>query len=129
MTRVDTRADDLTVIILAAGEGKRMRSRMPKVLHPLCGRPLIGYPVRLARALSDRIVVVVGPDGDGVRETVGPTARFVEQRERLGTGHAVLQARPASGEAGPVTKKVQKVFFEAVKGVDRRYSEWLTIAS
>jgi bifunctional UDP-N-acetylglucosamine pyrophosphorylase/glucosamine-1-phosphate N-acetyltransferase len=120
MTRVDTRADDLTVIILAAGEGKRMRSRMPKVLHPLCGRPLIGYPVRLARALSDRIVVVVGPDGDGVRETVGPTARFVEQRERLGTGHAVLQARPASGEAGTVVVlpgDVPLLSLEALEGL------------
>ncbi|HXH83582.1 MAG TPA: bifunctional UDP-N-acetylglucosamine diphosphorylase/glucosamine-1-phosphate N-acetyltransferase GlmU [Candidatus Tectomicrobia bacterium] len=93
---------DLTVVILAAGEGKRMRSRTPKVLHPLCGRPLIGYPLRLARALSDRIVVVVGPDAEAVRRTVGEGVRFVEQRERLGTGHAVLQARDACQEEGTI---------------------------
>ena len=56
----------LTAIVLAAGEGKRMRSRQPKVLHPLCGRPLIAYPLRTAQALADRIVLVVGPNADGV---------------------------------------------------------------
>ncbi len=84
---------DLSVVILAAGESKRMRSRRPKVLHPLCGRPLLAYPLRLARALADRIVVVIGPERDDVRAVVGDDARVVEQRERLGTGHAVLQAR------------------------------------
>ena len=88
----------LTAVILAAGEGKRMRSRQPKVLHPLCGRPLIGYPLRLARALADRIVLVVGPNSDAVREVAGPDVRAVEQSERLGTGHAVLQAKPECGD-------------------------------
>jgi bifunctional UDP-N-acetylglucosamine pyrophosphorylase/glucosamine-1-phosphate N-acetyltransferase len=86
--------DALTIVILAAGEGKRMRSRRPKVLHRLCGRPLIGYSLRIARALSDRIVLVVPPDADEVIATAGPGVRAVAQRERLGTGHAVLQARP-----------------------------------
>jgi bifunctional UDP-N-acetylglucosamine pyrophosphorylase / glucosamine-1-phosphate N-acetyltransferase len=88
----------LTAVILAAGEGKRMRSRQPKILHPLCGRPLIAYPVRLARTIADRVVLVVGPGSDGVRALVGDDAALVEQRERLGTGHAVLQARPACGD-------------------------------
>lgn len=88
----------LTVVILAAGEGKRMRSRQPKVLHPLCGRPLIAYPLRTARVLADRIVLVVGLDADGVRAAAGPDVRIVEQRERLGTGHAVLETRPACGK-------------------------------
>jgi bifunctional UDP-N-acetylglucosamine pyrophosphorylase/glucosamine-1-phosphate N-acetyltransferase len=83
----------LTTVILAAGEGKRMRSRRPKVLHELCGRPLIAYPLRLARALTDRIVLVVGPDADAVRAAAGENITIVEQRDRLGTGHAVLQAR------------------------------------
>ena len=56
----------LTTVILAAGEGKRMRSRQPKVLHELCGRPLISYSLRLARAVGERIVLVVGPDADAV---------------------------------------------------------------
>src|SRR6266851_5007311 len=51
--------DRLTAVVLAAGEGKRMRSRQPKVLHPLCGRALIAYPLRAARTLADRIVLVV----------------------------------------------------------------------
>ena len=89
--------DGLTIVILAAGEGKRMRSRQPKVLHRLCGRPLIGYALRTARVLADRIVLVVGPDADGVRAAAGEGVRVVEQRERLGTGHAVLQAREACG--------------------------------
>ncbi len=87
----------LTAIILAAGESKRMRSRRPKVLHPLCGRPLIEYPMQVTRALGARVVLVVGRAADDVRATVGtaPDLTYVEQAERRGTGHAVLQARPA----------------------------------
>ena len=84
----------LTVVILAAGEGKRMRSRQPKVLHPLCGRPLISYPLRASHALADRFVVVAPPDAPGLAAALPDGVRVVEQRERLGTGHAVLQAKP-----------------------------------
>src|SRR5690242_2847080 len=92
----------LTTVILAAGEGKRMRSRTPKMLHPLCGRPLIGYALRLARALSDRVIVVVGPNADDVRAAAGDDVLVVEQTERLGTGHAVLQARGVCPTSGPI---------------------------
>jgi UDP-N-acetylglucosamine diphosphorylase/glucosamine-1-phosphate N-acetyltransferase len=92
----------LTTVILAAGEGKRMRSRTPKMLHPLCGRPLIAYALRLARALSDRVVLVVGPNADGIRAVADGDVTVVEQRERLGTGHAVLQARAACPAGGPL---------------------------
>src|SRR5213594_27219 len=92
---------ELTAVILAAGEAKRMRSRQPKVLHPLCGRPLIAYALRTARAVADRTVVVVGPNAADVRATAGDGVLFVEQRERLGTGHALEQARAACGD-GPV---------------------------
>jgi bifunctional UDP-N-acetylglucosamine pyrophosphorylase/glucosamine-1-phosphate N-acetyltransferase len=92
--------DGLTTVILAAGEGKRMRSRTPKVLHELCGRPLISYPLRLAQTLSDRVVMVVPPDAAGVRALAGSDVTLVEQRERLGTGHAVLQAREACPKTG-----------------------------
>jgi bifunctional UDP-N-acetylglucosamine pyrophosphorylase/glucosamine-1-phosphate N-acetyltransferase len=85
--------DRLTAIVLAAGEGKRMRSRQPKVLHPLCGRPLIAYPLRTARSLADRIVLVVGRNGEDVVGAAGPDVRSVVQAERLGSGHAVLQAK------------------------------------
>ena len=90
----------LTAIILAAGESTRMRSRRPKSLHQLCGRPLIHYPVSIARALGARVIVVVGRGADDVRAAVSREAEvtFVEQRERRGTGHAVLQAREACGD-------------------------------
>jgi bifunctional UDP-N-acetylglucosamine pyrophosphorylase/glucosamine-1-phosphate N-acetyltransferase len=88
----------LTAVILAAGEGKRMRSREPKVLHHLCGRPLIAYPLRIARTVADRVVMVIGPDAGRVADFAGPDVSTVEQRERLGTGHAVQQARAACRE-------------------------------
>jgi bifunctional UDP-N-acetylglucosamine pyrophosphorylase/glucosamine-1-phosphate N-acetyltransferase len=84
----------LAVVILAAGQGTRIKSDLPKVLHPLAGRPLVIYAVETAQALTDvRPVLVVGRGADAVRETVGDRAVFVEQAEQLGTGHAVLQAR------------------------------------
>ena len=91
---------DLTAVILAAGESKRMRSRRPKALHLLGGRRLIDYPVRVARALGARVVLVVGRDSDAVRVAVGeaPDLAYAEQKERLGTGHALLQARGACGD-------------------------------
>jgi len=95
---ISTQMSQVTAVILAAGEGKRMRSRQPKVLHPLCGLPLIAYPLRTARALADRIVLVVGPNADAVVERAGSGVRAVVQRERLGSGHAVLQAQAECGE-------------------------------
>jgi bifunctional UDP-N-acetylglucosamine pyrophosphorylase/glucosamine-1-phosphate N-acetyltransferase len=90
----------LTAVILAAGEGVRMRSRRPKVLHELCGRRLIDYPISAARALGARLVVVIGRDADQVSEAVkaASDAVLVEQKERLGTGHALMQARGACAE-------------------------------
>ena len=88
---------DLSVVILAAGVGKRMRSRKAKVLQPLGGKPLIAYPVALARELHPKTtVVVVGRDGDEVKTvlTAFPGPAFAEQREHKGTAHALLQARP-----------------------------------
>lgn len=85
---------ELAVVILAAGQGTRMKSRLPKVLHPLAGRPLVTYAVETARALTDaEPVLVVGHGAEPVQETVGEGVTFVEQTEQLGTGHAVLQAR------------------------------------
>jgi len=87
---------NLAVVILAAGQGTRMKSSLPKVLHPLGGRPLVSYSLNTARALTVYPpVLVVGHDSEAVRATVGADAIFVEQAERLGTGHAVLQAREA----------------------------------
>src|SRR5512146_2402334 len=95
----------LTAVVLAAGEGVRMRSRRPKVLHELCGRRLIDYPINAAGALGARLVVVIGRDADQVGEAVRAVsdAVLVEQKERRGTGHALLQARAAcAGDSGVI---------------------------
>lgn len=84
----------LDIVILAAGEGTRMKSHTPKVLHPLGGRPFVLYSVEAARRASQRPpVLVIGNGSQAVQETVGEAARYVIQAERLGTGHAVMQTR------------------------------------
>jgi bifunctional UDP-N-acetylglucosamine pyrophosphorylase/glucosamine-1-phosphate N-acetyltransferase len=87
----------LEIIVLAAGLGKRMRSDLPKVLHPVAGRPLLAHVLEAARALSpQKIIVVHGHGGEQVRAVFGDAGlRWVAQREQLGTGHAVQQALPA----------------------------------
>jgi bifunctional UDP-N-acetylglucosamine pyrophosphorylase/glucosamine-1-phosphate N-acetyltransferase len=94
----------LNVVILAAGLGKRMHSRLPKVLHALAGRPLLAHVVETARALgASRIVIVDGHGGDAVRAAMsGPGLAYARQEPQLGTGHAVQQALPLLDEA-PVT--------------------------
>ena len=91
----------LTAIVLAAGEGTRMKSRHPKVAHKLLDRPLVWWPVHAAReAGADRIIVVVGNHADEVRAVFDGDAdvEFVEQTERLGTGHAMMCVRDALGD-------------------------------
>jgi len=86
---------EVDVVILAAGESTRMHSNTPKVLHHLAGRPLIEYSVRLANALSAKPpVVVVGREADKIHDVLGDRARYAQQAQRLGTGHAVMQAGP-----------------------------------
>jgi len=86
----------MNIVILAAGAGKRMYSALPKVLHPLAGQPLLSHVIHTARALNpERLVVVVGHGADQVREAVAaPDILFAQQREQLGTGHALQQALP-----------------------------------
>lgn len=86
----------LEILILAAGLGKRMRSDLPKVLHPLAGRPLLAHVVDTARELSPRrIVVVHGHDAAQVKEAFPQEdLEWVLQAEQLGTAHAVMQAMP-----------------------------------
>jgi UDP-N-acetylglucosamine pyrophosphorylase len=85
----------LNSIILAAGKGTRMQSDQAKVLHLLCGEPLLAYSLKLAESIhSEKIVVIVGHQAELVRRAFpSPEFIFVEQRTLLGTGHAVLQAR------------------------------------
>ncbi|MEU3113743.1 bifunctional UDP-N-acetylglucosamine diphosphorylase/glucosamine-1-phosphate N-acetyltransferase GlmU [Micromonospora chalcea] len=92
-----------TVVVLAAGEGKRMKSSLPKVLHPLLGRTLLGHVLAAAGPLrADRTVVVVGHGADHVRAhltDVAPAATPVLQERQLGTGHAVRIALDAVPDA------------------------------
>jgi bifunctional UDP-N-acetylglucosamine pyrophosphorylase/glucosamine-1-phosphate N-acetyltransferase len=80
-------------IILAAGHGTRMKSSMPKVMHPLAGRPMICHLMASLSALTpDRQVVVIGPDMPAVADAVAPHPTVI-QHDRLGTGHAAMMAR------------------------------------
>ncbi|KPL77039.1 bifunctional N-acetylglucosamine-1-phosphate uridyltransferase/glucosamine-1-phosphate acetyltransferase [Ornatilinea apprima] len=95
---------NVSAVILAAGQGTRMRSKLPKVLHPICGRPQIEYSLRAAAgAGAETIVVVVGHGAEQVREVVGERAVFALQEQQLGTAHALQSARSqVSGSAGLV---------------------------
>jgi len=86
----------LDIVILAAGQGTRMRSSLPKVLHPVAGKPMLGHVIDTARTLHpDSIQVVVGHGADLVRQSLqADDLYFVTQAEQLGTGHAVAQAMP-----------------------------------
>lgn len=93
---------NLAAIILAAGQGTRMKSNLPKVLHPIAGKPMVAHVLDAVSALAPKkIALVIGHNADQVRETLlnfqPPTFnfQFIEQREQLGTGHAVLQTREA----------------------------------
>jgi bifunctional UDP-N-acetylglucosamine pyrophosphorylase/glucosamine-1-phosphate N-acetyltransferase len=89
-------------ILLAAGLGTRMRSKLPKALHKLAGRPMLNHLIAACEGVFDRVVVVVGPDMPALERAAAPHATVV-QAERLGTGHAALQAAPLlDGFAGDV---------------------------
>ena len=82
-------------VVLAAGIGSRMQSALPKVMHPIAGRPMLGHVLgALAGEKITPVVVVIGPDMDEVAKAASPH-QCVVQKDRLGTGHAVLQAKNA----------------------------------
>jgi bifunctional UDP-N-acetylglucosamine pyrophosphorylase / glucosamine-1-phosphate N-acetyltransferase len=84
----------VTPIVLAAGQGTRMRSAIPKVLHNLLGRPLASYSIEAARdASGTKPILVIGHGQDEVRQVFGDRAEYIIQEPQLGTGHAVLQAK------------------------------------
>ncbi|MBI3094510.1 MAG: bifunctional UDP-N-acetylglucosamine diphosphorylase/glucosamine-1-phosphate N-acetyltransferase GlmU [Rhodocyclales bacterium] len=93
----------MNVVILAAGQGKRMHSDLPKVLHPLAGKALLGHVIDTARELgAGNICVVYGHGGEQVRESLdAPDLSWARQELQLGTGHAVLQAMPAIAASTP----------------------------
>ena len=88
---------NLSVVILAAGQGTRMRSALPKVLHVIADKPLLGHVITTAKVLSPRdICVVYGHGGETVKTALeAQSVSWVRQEQQLGTGHAVAQALPA----------------------------------
>ena len=85
---------DLVTVILAAGKGTRMKSKLPKVLHKAGGKTMLQHVIDAAKAAgAKRNIVVTGFGGEMVREAIGTQAEFVTQTEQLGTGHAVLQTK------------------------------------
>ena len=114
-------------IILAAGKGKRMKSDLAKVLHPVCGVPMLTHAVAAARAAGARkIVVVIGHQGERIRELFGRDELiFVEQRDLLGTGHAVLQTREVfrdyTGTVVILCGDVPLILPETVRGLYDRH--------
>jgi bifunctional UDP-N-acetylglucosamine pyrophosphorylase/glucosamine-1-phosphate N-acetyltransferase len=92
----------LNIVILAAGQGKRMQSNLPKVLHPIAGRPMLTHVLDSARALgAQRIAIVVGHGAEQVKQAYATQEdlQFALQQPQLGTGHAVLQAVPLLKES------------------------------
>jgi len=99
----------MNVVILAAGMGKRMQSALPKVLHPLAGKPLLSHVINTARGLSpSKLCVIYGHGGAAVLSHLEKEKRIpgadicaALQEPQLGTGHAVMQALPVLDEARP----------------------------
>lgn len=106
MNAPGTDSSELAVVILAAGKGTRMKSDLPKVLHPLAGRPLLGHVLALADALgASRKVAVIGYQAQLVRQAFAARGDllYAVQEPQLGTGHAMMAAAPAlAGFAGRV---------------------------
>ena len=93
---------EVSVVILAAGQGKRMKSALPKVLQPIAGKPMLSHVIDVARELQpQKICVVFGHGGDQVRATITDAdVTWARQEPQLGTGHAVLQALPRLPQDG-----------------------------
>ncbi|RUT27720.1 bifunctional UDP-N-acetylglucosamine diphosphorylase/glucosamine-1-phosphate N-acetyltransferase GlmU [Paenibacillus zeisoli] len=85
-------------IVLAAGQGKRMKSKLYKVLHPVCGKPMVGHVLDTVKKVNcERSIVVVGHGAEAVQSYLGTSAEYVLQAQQLGTGHAVKQAKDLLG--------------------------------
>ncbi|MCA1296628.1 bifunctional UDP-N-acetylglucosamine diphosphorylase/glucosamine-1-phosphate N-acetyltransferase GlmU [Paenibacillus sp. alder61] len=86
-------------IVLAAGQGKRMKSKLYKVLHPVCGKPMVGHVLDTVKKVQcERSIVVVGHGAEAVKSYLGTKAEYVLQAQQLGTGHAVKQAGTLLGQ-------------------------------
>lgn len=109
-----------TSVILAAGMGTRMKSKMPKVLHKVCGKPLCKWVIDASKAAgADKVCAVVGHKAEMVKEALGDVCEFALQAEQKGTGHAVMQAadviKAAKGEVVILNGDTPLVTAEAIK--------------
>ena len=82
----------LKVIILAAGQGTRMKSELPKVMHRVCGLPMLEHVIRNTEIDNSEAVVVIGHKSDVIRDYFADSVEYAYQTEQLGTGHAVMMA-------------------------------------
>ncbi|MDQ0340636.1 bifunctional UDP-N-acetylglucosamine pyrophosphorylase/glucosamine-1-phosphate N-acetyltransferase [Caldalkalibacillus uzonensis] len=118
--------DQTNAVILAAGKGTRMKSKWPKVLHPVCGKPMVQHVIDAVHqtAAKANIYVVVGHGAEHVRQELGEAYTYVMQEEQLGTGHAVLMAEPhlrevhgqtlvLCGDTPLITTQTLQAFLEA----------------
>ncbi|MFC3291705.1 NTP transferase domain-containing protein, partial [Modicisalibacter luteus] len=126
----------LDVVILAAGQGTRMRSAKPKVLHPLAGKPMVRHVIDTAMGLgADRLHVVIGHGAQQVRDSLAECPlQFAEQTEQKGTGHAVAQALDGLGDGkvlvlyGDVPLIRRDTLSALLDAVDERRMALLTVA-
>jgi bifunctional UDP-N-acetylglucosamine pyrophosphorylase/glucosamine-1-phosphate N-acetyltransferase len=83
----------MRIIILAAGKGVRMKSKLPKVLHPVCGKPMLLWVIDTVQDLSEHVCVVLGHSAEQIRQVLPPHVEVRIQKEQLGTAHAVMSAQ------------------------------------
>jgi bifunctional UDP-N-acetylglucosamine pyrophosphorylase/glucosamine-1-phosphate N-acetyltransferase len=119
---------DTIAIILAAGQGTRMKSQTPKVLHKLMGKPLVRYSVEMAVEITgNKPIVVIGHGAEMLVKELGSETNFVTQEQQLGTGHAVLQAEQAlagfNGQIVVVSADMPLLRKETIFGLIRKQKE------
>ncbi|OON97531.1 MAG: UDP-N-acetylglucosamine diphosphorylase/glucosamine-1-phosphate N-acetyltransferase [Epulopiscium sp. Nele67-Bin005] len=126
----------IKAVILAAGQGTRMKSEKPKVLHEILGEPMVTYPINAAKSVGvSDVCLIVGHKADEVKKVVGDGVCYCLQKEQLGTGHAVIQALDFIGDEGEVfvlcgdTPLISKQSLEKLQQIHRTNGEAVTILS
>ncbi len=120
-------------VILAAGQGKRMQTSLPKVLHLLCGKPLLWYIIQSAKGVTAEQILVIGHGAEQVKSYFGKEFLYVEQRQQLGTGHALQQVLPDLPDRGELlvlcgdTPLLEKEVLERLIRVHRREKAAATV--
>jgi bifunctional UDP-N-acetylglucosamine pyrophosphorylase/glucosamine-1-phosphate N-acetyltransferase len=100
-----------TAVILAAGQGTRMRSAIPKVLHPLLGKPMVWYSLEAAqKATGQKPCLVIGHGAQAVRQEIGEAADIVLQEPQMGTGHAMQQAEAFLHDQTDLSWRQQRIW-------------------